>query len=230
MGTWFLSPWRRQDICILKTSLFVFPSKLKSEKLPLYTSQFLNVVWFESWCCPCGTVKYLTNCCIIIFNSLNWQLGKCWREYSWLLKAKMKAGRMWSRSCSSFPPDTYACHTYPQEVNHTHQFRGPSPYILRRVALRFSCAPSLSADIVDGNLKSVMRIILALAAHFKPSAHHRAATGSGRTLTRGHASHNPLSPVALAQGAAAALAAAHFDASQPARVPRIHRYNWLLQP
>lgn len=84
--------------------------------------------------------------------------------------------------------------------------------------------PVLSADIVDGNLKSVMRIILGLAAHFKPSANHRAASGSGRGLTRGSASHNPLSTVALAQGAAAALASARLDASQPARATRIHRY------
>lgn len=84
--------------------------------------------------------------------------------------------------------------------------------------------PFLSADIVDGNLKSVMRIILALAAHFKPSANQRAASGSGRGLTRGSASHNPLSPVALAQGAAAALASARLDASQPAHATRIHRY------
>lgn len=69
-----------------------------------------------------------------------------------------------------------------------------------------------------------MRIILALAAHFKPSANKRTATGSGRTLTGGNGSHNPLSTVALAQGAAVALASARLDASQPARVARIHRY------
>ncbi|KAG7217287.1 hypothetical protein INR49_027831 [Caranx melampygus] len=73
-------------------------------------------------------------------------------------------------------------------------------------------------DIVDGNLKSLMRIILALAAHFKPSANHRAASGSGRSSTKGYATHNPLSTIALAQGAAAALASARFDASQPTRV------------
>lgn len=70
-----------------------------------------------------------------------------------------------------------------------------------------------------------MRIILALAAHFKPSANQRTATGRGRTLTRGSGSHNPLSTVALAQGAVAALASARLDASQPACVARIHRYN-----
>ena len=75
---------------------------------------------------------------------------------------------------------------------------------------------------MDGNLKSVMRIILALAAHFKPSAKHRAAPGS-----RGTSSHNPLSPVALAQGAAAALASARHDASQPARAACLPRYARL---
>ncbi|KAL7390494.1 hypothetical protein ABVT39_022242 [Epinephelus coioides] len=88
--------------------------------------------------------------------------------------------------------------------------------------------PHISArDIVDGNLKSVMRIILALAAHFKPSANHRAASGNRRSLTRGSASHNPLSTVALAQGAAAALASARLDALQPARSIRIHS-GWGL--
>lgn len=87
--------------------------------------------------------------------------------------------------------------------------------------------PFLSADIVDGNLKAVMRIILALAAHFKPSASNRAASGSGRGLTRGSVSHNPLSTVALAQGAADTLASARLDASQPARAPHLHRYAGL---
>ncbi|XP_047236029.1 dixin-like isoform X2 [Girardinichthys multiradiatus] len=77
-------------------------------------------------------------------------------------------------------------------------------------------------DIIDGNLKSIMRIILALAAHFKPSASQRAASGSGRSLTRGNTSHNPLSTVALAQGAAAALASARLDASLPTRFAHIN--------
>lgn len=69
-----------------------------------------------------------------------------------------------------------------------------------------------------------MRVILALAAHFKPSANHKAAAGSGRGLTRGTTNHNPLSPIALAQGAAAALVSARHDASQSARAARVHRY------
>ncbi|KAM9348303.1 dixin-A-like [Symphorus nematophorus] len=100
--------------------------------------------------------------------------------------------------------------------------------VLQFISSRHIRMPHISArDIVDGNLKSVMRIILALAAHFKPSANHRAASGSGRGLTRGSASHNPLSTVALAQGAAAALASARLDASQPARATRIHS-GWGL--
>lgn len=90
--------------------------------------------------------------------------------------------------------------------------------------LDWPALPSVPADIVDGNLKTVMRIILALAAHFKPSASHRAAAGRGKGSTRGSANHNPLSPVALAQGAAAALASARLDASQPVRNARIYRY------
>lgn len=72
-----------------------------------------------------------------------------------------------------------------------------------------------------------MRIILALAAHFKPSANHRAASGNSRSLTRGTSSHNPLSPIALAQGAAAALASARHDVSQPARTTCLPRYARL---
>ncbi|XP_044079106.1 dixin-A-like isoform X2 [Siniperca chuatsi] len=100
--------------------------------------------------------------------------------------------------------------------------------VLQFISSRHIRMTHISArDIVDGNLKSVMRIILALAAHFKPSANSRAASGSGRGLSRGSASHNPLSTVALAQGAAAALASARLDASQPARAARIHS-GWGL--
>ncbi|XP_039634400.1 dixin-like isoform X7 [Perca fluviatilis] len=95
--------------------------------------------------------------------------------------------------------------------------------VLQFISSRHIRMPHISArDIVEGNLKSVMRIILALAAHFKPSANHRAASVSGRSLSRSSASHNPLSTVALAQGAAAALASARLDASQPTCTTRIH--------
>ncbi|XP_075958190.1 dixin-A-like isoform X1 [Anarhichas minor] len=100
--------------------------------------------------------------------------------------------------------------------------------VLQFISSKHIRMPHISArDIVDGNLKSVMRIILALAAHFKPSANHRAASGSGRSLTRGSASHNPLSTVALAQGAAAALESARLEASQPTRVTRLQS-GWGL--
>ncbi|KAM4727049.1 dixin-like isoform 4-T4 [Anableps anableps] len=95
--------------------------------------------------------------------------------------------------------------------------------VLRFISSRNIRMPHISVkDIIDGNLKSIMRIILALAAHFKPSASQRAASGSGRSLTRGNTSHNPLSTVALAQGAAAALASARLDASLPTHFARIH--------
>nr|XP_046266161.1 dixin-like isoform X3 [Scatophagus argus] len=101
--------------------------------------------------------------------------------------------------------------------------------VLQFISSRHIRMPHISAgDIVSGNLKSVMRIILALAAHFKPSANHRASSASGRGLTRGSASHNPLSTVALAQGAAAALASARLDASQSACTARIHS-GWTLE-
>lgn len=95
--------------------------------------------------------------------------------------------------------------------------------VLKFISSRNIRMPHISAkDIIDGNLKSIMRIILALAAHFKPSACQRAASGSGRSLGRGNTSHNPLSTVALAQGAAAALASARLDASLPTRFARIN--------
>ncbi|KAM4620841.1 dixin-like [Polymixia lowei] len=100
--------------------------------------------------------------------------------------------------------------------------------VLQFISSKHIRMPHISArDIVDGNLKSVMRIILALAAHFKPSANHRAASGSGRSSTRSSANHNPLSTVALAQGAAAALATARHDASLPARHAHL-RSGWGL--
>nr|XP_057942941.1 dixin-like isoform X1 [Doryrhamphus excisus] len=95
--------------------------------------------------------------------------------------------------------------------------------VLQFISSRHIRMPHISArDIVEGNLKSLMRVILALAAHFKPSANHRVASGSGRGLAACPSSHNPLSTVALAQGAAAALASARYDASLHAGSSRIH--------
>lgn len=101
--------------------------------------------------------------------------------------------------------------------------------VLQFISSRHIRMPHISArDVVDGNLKSIMRIILALAAHFKPSANHRAASQNGRTSDRGSANHNPLSAVALAQRAAVALASARIDASQPPRTARLHRSTVLI--
>ncbi|KAJ7304947.1 hypothetical protein JRQ81_010643 [Phrynocephalus forsythii] len=69
-------------------------------------------------------------------------------------------------------------------------------------------------DIVDGNLKCTMRLILALAAHFKPSSSKpsgQAATGvAGRspmgTGMHSSANHQPHSAAAVAQAALTALA------------------------
>ncbi|XP_055082708.1 dixin-like isoform X1 [Periophthalmus magnuspinnatus] len=95
--------------------------------------------------------------------------------------------------------------------------------VLQFISSRHIRMPHISAkDIVEGNLKSIMRIILALAAHFKPSAYHRATSISGRSVNRASTNHNPLSTVALAQRAAAALASARIDASQPPRTTRLH--------
>ncbi|XP_062342162.1 dixin isoform X6 [Osmerus eperlanus] len=90
--------------------------------------------------------------------------------------------------------------------------------VLQFISSKHIRMPHTSArDIVDGNLKSVMRLILALAAHFKPSANQRAASGSGQSHAGASANHRPLSTVAMAQSAAAALAAARLDASRPGR-------------
>ncbi|XP_054586491.1 dixin isoform X3 [Nothobranchius furzeri] len=98
--------------------------------------------------------------------------------------------------------------------------------VLQFISSRHIRMPHISAkDVVDGNLKSVMRIILALAAHFKPSANHRTTSGSGRGSKTASTSHNPHSTVALAQGAAAALASARLDVSLPTNGTCINRSN-----
>nr|XP_013010936.1 dixin isoform X4 [Cavia porcellus] len=78
-----------------------------------------------------------------------------------------------------------------------------------------------SSDIVEGNLKSIMRLVLALAAHFKP--------GCSRTVSQGRdssslpQSHQPHCATAVAQGAAAALADVCHDVSRSGR--DIFRYR-----
>uniref|UniRef100_A0A8C8SFC5 Dixin n=1 Tax=Pelusios castaneus TaxID=367368 RepID=A0A8C8SFC5_9SAUR len=82
-------------------------------------------------------------------------------------------------------------------------------------------------DIVDGNLKSIMRLILALAAHFKPGSSRTGiqspASVVGKSLSAASASHRPHSAVAMAQGAVAALADVRQDVSRSGRDVFQHR-------
>uniref|UniRef100_A0A8C2VVU5 Dixin n=1 Tax=Chinchilla lanigera TaxID=34839 RepID=A0A8C2VVU5_CHILA len=76
-------------------------------------------------------------------------------------------------------------------------------------------------DIVEGNLKSVMRLVLALAAHFKPASSGTASQAqASRPLLQ---SHQPHCATAVAQGAAAALADVCHDVSRSGR--DIFRYR-----
>ncbi|KAI5096615.1 dixin-A isoform X2 [Silurus meridionalis] len=104
--------------------------------------------------------------------------------------------------------------------------------VLQFVSSKRIRMPQTSArDIVEGNLKSAMRLILALAAHFKPSAsaNYRAGAASGRNLTGSSANHRPHSTMAMAQNAAAALAAARNDASRSGRTVLQLRQDWQRQ-
>ncbi|XP_036443982.1 dixin-A isoform X2 [Colossoma macropomum] len=101
--------------------------------------------------------------------------------------------------------------------------------VLQFVSSKRIRMPQTSArDIVEGNLKSAMRLILALAAHFKPSAsaNHRAGLGVGRSSAGSLANHRPHSTMAMAQNAAAALAAARHDASCSGRSVLHLRQDW----
>ncbi|XP_052285903.1 dixin-like isoform X2 [Dreissena polymorpha] len=64
----------------------------------------------------------------------------------------------------------------------------------------------MAKDIVDGNLKSIMRLILALAAHYKPKSVKQSSQGSSRGSSRADKRSPNVS--SIAQGAAAALTAA----------------------
>ncbi|TRY87400.1 hypothetical protein DNTS_013886, partial [Danionella cerebrum] len=101
--------------------------------------------------------------------------------------------------------------------------------VLQFVSSKRIRMPQTSArDIVEGNLKSAMRLILALAAHFKPSAsaNYRAGAGIGRCSPGSSTNHRPHSTMAMAQSAAAALAAARQDASRPGRSIFHLRQEW----
>ncbi|XP_023592745.1 dixin isoform X3 [Trichechus manatus latirostris] len=70
-------------------------------------------------------------------------------------------------------------------------------------------------DIVEGNLKSIMRLVLALAAHFKPGSSRMVS--QGRDSSTPLQSHQPHCATAVAQGAAAALADVCHDMSRSGR-------------
>ncbi|XP_063292446.1 dixin [Pelobates fuscus] len=76
-------------------------------------------------------------------------------------------------------------------------------------------------DIVDGNLKSIMRLILTLAAHFKPvsgrSNPQNMVGIAGKHQPVPLTNHRPHSTAAMAQGAAAALADVRQDMSRSGR-------------
>ncbi|XP_041030538.1 dixin-like isoform X2 [Carcharodon carcharias] len=82
-------------------------------------------------------------------------------------------------------------------------------------------------DIVEGNLKCIMRLILALAAHFKPSGVRSASQRSAVPLKSKSAitsdNHRPLSATAMVQTAAAALAEVRQDVSRSGR--EVFRYK-----
>ncbi|XP_052803591.1 dixin-like isoform X3 [Mya arenaria] len=69
----------------------------------------------------------------------------------------------------------------------------------------------MAKDIVDGNLKSIMRLILALAAHYKPNSVKHSSSSS-----RGSTKSDRRSPnvSAIAQGASAALTAARRNVAK----------------
>ncbi|XP_054032117.1 dixin [Dryobates pubescens] len=116
------------------------------------------------------------------------------------------------------------------QVNPTSQqeMRENVEKVLQFVASRKIRMHQTSAkDIVDGNLKSIMRLILALAAHFKPGSgrgmHHSPAGTVGKSLAASAAGHRPRSAAAVAQGAAAALADVRQDVLQSGRDVLRHR-------
>ncbi|XP_076969061.1 dixin isoform X7 [Tamandua tetradactyla] len=70
-------------------------------------------------------------------------------------------------------------------------------------------------DIVEGNLKSIMRLVLALAAHFKPDSSRMVSQKRDSRFPL--QSHQPHCATAVAQGAAAALADVCHDMSRSGR-------------
>ena len=61
----------------------------------------------------------------------------------------------------------------------------------------------LFSDIVDGNLKATMRLVLALAAHFKPGGVKPPAHQSGLSPAQTKLARSPSAAAAAAEAAAA---------------------------
>ncbi|XP_075460539.1 dixin isoform X3 [Ascaphus truei] len=104
----------------------------------------------------------------------------------------------------------------------TQEMRDNVEIILQFVASKKIRMHQTSAkDIVDGNLKSIMRLILTLAAHFKPvsgrSTNQNAVGAAGKNQSGSSSHHRPHSAAAMAQGAAAALADVRQDMSRSGR-------------
>ncbi|KAM9299251.1 dixin isoform 2-T2 [Gastrophryne carolinensis] len=115
-----------------------------------------------------------------------------------------------------------------QQPNGTQEMRENVDKVLQFMASKKIRMHQTSAkDIVDGNLKSIMRIILTLAAHFKPvsgrSMSNNAMGVSGKNQAVFSTNHRPQSTTAVAQGAAAALADVRLDMSLSGR--DISRYR-----
>ncbi|XP_077313041.1 dixin isoform X4 [Lithobates pipiens] len=115
-----------------------------------------------------------------------------------------------------------------QQPNNTQEMKENVEQVLQFMASKkIRMHQTTSKDIVDGNLKSIMRIILTLAAHFKPvsgrSVNHNVQGATGKGQSNFSANHRPQSTTAMAQGAAAALADVRLDMSLSGR--DISRYR-----
>uniref|UniRef100_A0A8C2N4J7 Dixin n=1 Tax=Cricetulus griseus TaxID=10029 RepID=A0A8C2N4J7_CRIGR len=119
-------------------------------------------------------------------------------------------------SFSSMPPSKQVLSGVQLSPSNQQEMKNNVERVLQFVASKKIRMHQTSAkDIVEGNLKSIMRLVLALAAHFKP--------GSSRTVSQGRdsrapvQSHQPHCATAVAQGAAAALADVCHDMSRSGR-------------
>ncbi|XP_053307673.1 dixin isoform X2 [Spea bombifrons] len=109
-----------------------------------------------------------------------------------------------------------------QQPSSTQEMRENVEKVLQFVSSKKIRMHQTSAkDIVDGNLKSIMRLILTLAAHFKPvsgrSTNQSIVGAAGKYHSASSTNHRPHSTTAVAQGAAAALAEVRQDMSRSGR-------------